>query len=77
MSNWIDAEIIPPKECYGDTKIWCQSYMIMDEYINNKHYRRIKPYGLAFKPTIVYECINGFYARNHITGGEIYKYKYE
>ena len=44
MSNWIDAEIIPPKECYGDTKIWCQSYMIMDEYINNKHYRRIKPY---------------------------------
>lgn len=77
MSNWIDAEIIPPKGCIGDTEIWCKSYIIYDEYINNKHCRRIETYGSAFKPIIIYECLDGFYAGNVFTGGKIYKYKYE
>lgn len=77
MSNWIDAEIIPPKGCIGDTEIWCKSYIIHDEYINNKHCRRIEIYGPAFKLIIIYECLGGFYARNGIIGREIYKYKYE
>lgn len=77
MSNWIDAEIIPPKECIGDTKTWCKAYIIIPEYIDDKCYRFIETCGSAFEANIIHEYIDGFFARNNITGGRIYKYKYE
>ena len=77
MSNWIDAEIIPPKEYDGDTKTWCKAYIIIPEYIDCKYYRFIETCGPAFEANIIHEYTDGFFAGNHITGGRIYKYKHE
>ena len=60
MSNWIDAEIIPPKECDCDTKTWCKAYIIIPEYIDCKWHRFIETCGPAFEANIIHEYTDGF-----------------
>lgn len=72
MSNWIDVEIIPPRE---KTFILCKTCETWAEYIENKYYS----YKTDDKfPIIAYKIRNSensFYTLGNYSIEQVYKYK--
>ena len=73
MSNWIDIEIIPPRE---KTFILCKTCETWAEYIENIYYSYITDNNKF--PIIAYKIRNSensFYALGNYSIEQVYKYK--
>lgn len=78
MSNWIDIEILPPKEGICANKIVGQQYVIVTNFEDNWYYQHKETSKLPLIiPNSIVKGESAFWGISNNAIGMIYKYKYE
>lgn len=76
MSNWIDIEILPPKEEVCANKILCKTFVILPYFEDDRYYVYKESFEPRF-PNSIYNNPSYDWAISNNATEIIYKYKYE